>query len=157
MSDSIKKYYELKENDGWTRNTTLDKLVKIQSEKDEVVRKVRSEMLIRSAKGLNKYGTTMSENDLSLKQWLQHAKEEAMDLALYLQRAIDEIDGTEPKQNSNSNGLTDDEYRDISFAILSLISSGKLLKDYHYVYMDKKTGVNVLSLGENEVSGSPKG
>ena len=43
----------------------------------------------------------MSENDLSLKQWLQHAKEEAMDLALYLQRAIDEIDGTEPKQNSN--------------------------------------------------------
>ena len=101
MSDSIKKYYELKENDGWTRNTTLDKLVKIQSEKDEVVRKVRSEMLIRSSKGLNKYGTTMSENDLSLKQWLQHAKEEAMDLALYLQRAIDEIDGTEPKQNSN--------------------------------------------------------
>ena len=50
-----------------------------------------------------------------------------------------------------SNGLTDDEYRDISFAILSLISSGKLTKDYHYVYMDKKTGVNVLSLGENEV------
>ena len=41
-----------------------------------------------------------------------------------------------------SNGLTDDEYRDISFAILSLISSGKLTKDYHYVYMDKKTGVN---------------
>ena len=50
-----------------------------------------------------------------------------------------------------SNGLTDAEYRDISFAILSLMSSGKIEKDYHYVYVDKKTGVNVISLAENEV------
>ena len=56
---------------------------------------------MRSAKGFNKYGKTLSENKLSLRDWLQHAKEESMDLALYLQRAIDEIDGSESKQDSD--------------------------------------------------------
>ena len=43
--------------------------------------------------GIAKYGTTIAENPLTLKQWLQHAYEEALDHALYLKRAIEEMDG----------------------------------------------------------------
>lgn len=42
----------------------------------------------REAKGLDTYGTTMDRTDLTEKQWLQHAYEEALDLALYLKKLI---------------------------------------------------------------------
>ncbi len=42
--------------------------------------------------GINKYGQTVAENPLTLRQWLQHAYEEALDQAIYLKRAIQEID-----------------------------------------------------------------
>jgi hypothetical protein len=45
----------------------------------------------RQAKGIAKYGTTVAENPLQLKQWLQHAYEETLDKAVYLKRAISEI------------------------------------------------------------------
>ena len=45
----------------------------------------------RQAFGKNKYGTTVAENPLSLLQWLQHAKEECLDQAIYLERAMDEV------------------------------------------------------------------
>jgi hypothetical protein len=48
----------------------------------------------RQQLGINKYGTTVAESPLSLRQWLQHAYEEALDQAIYLKRAIEEIDGT---------------------------------------------------------------
>ncbi len=46
----------------------------------------------RQEKGVSKYGTTVAENPLSLREWLQHAMEEALDQAIYLARAIEEID-----------------------------------------------------------------
>jgi hypothetical protein len=45
----------------------------------------------RQQLGIKKYGTTVAENPLSLKQWLQHAYEESLDHAVYLKRAISEI------------------------------------------------------------------
>jgi succinate dehydrogenase flavin-adding protein (antitoxin of CptAB toxin-antitoxin module) len=51
----------------------------------------------RSKRGIEKYNTTLAENDLSLVEWLEHAKEEAMDQVLYLERAINEI---RSKENS---------------------------------------------------------
>jgi hypothetical protein len=51
----------------------------------------------RSKLGIKKYNTTLAENDLSLVEWLEHAKEEAMDQVLYLERAINEI---RSKENS---------------------------------------------------------
>lgn len=45
--------------------------------------------------GINKYGTTVAGNPLELRQWLQHAFEEALDQAIYLKRAIDQIDRTQ--------------------------------------------------------------
>lgn len=47
----------------------------------------------RQEKGYVKYGTTVQDNPLILKQWLQHAYEETLDQAIYLRRAIEEIDG----------------------------------------------------------------
>ena len=44
----------------------------------------------REAKGLDTYGTTMDRTDLTEKQWLQHAYEEALDLALYLKKLINQ-------------------------------------------------------------------
>lgn len=46
----------------------------------------------RQALGIAKYGTTVSENPLDLRAWLQHAYEEALDMAIYLKRAMAEID-----------------------------------------------------------------
>lgn len=46
----------------------------------------------RQLMGINKYGTTVAENPLSLKQWLQHALEETYDTAIYLKRAIEEME-----------------------------------------------------------------
>ena len=49
----------------------------------------------RQAFGKNKYGTTVADNPLSLRQWLQHAYEETLDKAIYPKRAIAEIDAQE--------------------------------------------------------------
>lgn len=46
----------------------------------------------RQQLGIKKYGTTVRDNNLSLRQWLQHAYEETLDKAVYLKRAIEQID-----------------------------------------------------------------
>ena len=43
--------------------------------------------------GKNKYNNTLDRNDLSVLDYLQHAKEEAMDLALYLEKTIQMLKG----------------------------------------------------------------
>lgn len=47
----------------------------------------------RQALGISKYGKTVAESNIELRAWLQHAYEEALDLAIYLKRAIEKIDG----------------------------------------------------------------
>jgi len=54
----------------------------------------------RQQKGMAKYGVTVEGNPLTLRQWLQHAYEETLDKAVYLRRAIEEIDQTEPQSES---------------------------------------------------------
>lgn len=49
--------------------------------------------------GIKKYGITVEANSLPLSDWLQHAYEECLDQAIYLRRALDEI---EEKQASIS-------------------------------------------------------
>ncbi len=46
-------------------------------------------ILKRSEVGKVKYGTTMERQDLNRLEWLKHAQEEAMDLAVYLQKLIE--------------------------------------------------------------------
>ena len=44
----------------------------------------------RQRLGIAKYGTTLADNPLTHREWLIHAYEEALDMALYLRRAIEE-------------------------------------------------------------------
>lgn len=46
----------------------------------------------RQALGVNKYGTTVADNPLSLRQWLVHQQEELADALVYCTRAIAELD-----------------------------------------------------------------
>lgn len=49
----------------------------------------------RASAGQQKYGVTMEREDLSLKDWLAHAQQEAMDLAVYLEKIIQREQGAE--------------------------------------------------------------
>jgi hypothetical protein len=60
-----------------------------------VVERVREELRVRALHGLAKYGQTMERPDYNLRAWLQNAKEEAMDLAIYLERILMLLDGEE--------------------------------------------------------------
>jgi len=49
----------------------------------------------RQSIGIAKYGTTVAENPLPLRAWLQHQYEELLDAAVYCRRAIAELDRAE--------------------------------------------------------------
>lgn len=59
---------------------------------DRHVASVRAKLLQRSIVGLKKYGVTTERTDLTLRDWLVHAQEEAMDLAVYLETLIQTLD-----------------------------------------------------------------
>jgi hypothetical protein len=54
--------------------------------KDSVVYRIAQLLKTRSETGIRKYGTTLDRTDLSVKQWIDHAIEEALDHALYLEK-----------------------------------------------------------------------
>ena len=58
----------------------------------DIEQQVCNDILRRQQLGIAKYGTTVAANPLELRQWLQHAYEECLDQAVYLRRAIDEIE-----------------------------------------------------------------
>lgn len=49
----------------------------------------------RQALGLKKYGTTVEENPLSLRQWLEHQYQELLDAAIYCRRAMEQLDSAD--------------------------------------------------------------
>jgi len=53
-----------------------------------VNRRVVNKITKRAAEGMETYGVTMARTDLSTLEWLRHAQEEAMDMAVYLERLI---------------------------------------------------------------------
>lgn len=59
---------------------------------DPITAALSAELHQRAARGLAKYGVSLADADLSLRDTLQMAKEEALDQAAYLQKAIDELD-----------------------------------------------------------------
>jgi hypothetical protein len=54
---------------------------------DPIVAQVIADMTERSKQGIKHYGKTLAREDLTYSEWLKHAYEEALDLALYLKRA----------------------------------------------------------------------
>ena len=62
-----------------------------QMKTDRIVIQVLNQIADRSERGLEKYGTNLERTDLETLDWIQHAQEEAMDLALYLERLKEQI------------------------------------------------------------------
>jgi hypothetical protein len=59
---------------------------------DPIIKSVSAKLHMRSIVGRQKYGCGLDRSDLSRLDWLRHAQEEALDLAGYLERLIqDEI------------------------------------------------------------------
>jgi hypothetical protein len=54
--------------------------------------KVVADIVARQQLGIAKYGKTVADNPLSLREWLQHAYEECLDQAVYLRRSIELLD-----------------------------------------------------------------
>lgn len=60
----------------------------------------------RQQHGINKYGTTVADNPLPLRAWLQHQYEELLDAAVYCRRAIEEIDKEQRQKASRFDSET---------------------------------------------------
>lgn len=77
-------------------NKTFDSMMKAMGfekryttvSNDKNVEAVRQKLLDRSQVGVVKYGCTTDRDDLDKKQWLIEAQNEALDLAVYLQKLI---------------------------------------------------------------------
>ena len=57
-----------------------------------IEQKVCADIEARQQLGMNKYGISVQDNPLTLRQWLEHAYQECLDQAIYLRRAMQEID-----------------------------------------------------------------
>jgi hypothetical protein len=53
---------------------------------DSIVASIIKQFEDRSAVGKKKYGTDLDRQDLSLLEWVEHAKQEHMDAILYLEK-----------------------------------------------------------------------
>jgi len=53
---------------------------------DSIVASIIKQFEDRSVKGKEKYGTDLDRTDLSLLDWIEHAKQEHMDAILYLEK-----------------------------------------------------------------------
>jgi len=62
---------------------------------DSIVTSVIDQFTARAKMGKKKYGVDLDRTDLSLLQWIEHAKQEHMDAILYLEKIKQEIDGQE--------------------------------------------------------------
>ena len=66
---------------------------------DSIVTSVIKQFEERSLKGKEKYGVDLDRNDLTLLEWIEHAKQEHMDAILYLEKIKQEyiISGSQEK------------------------------------------------------------
>lgn len=62
---------------------------------DPIIAAVQRDLAARSRLGMMKYGVGLDRQDLSLRDWLQHALEECLDMAGYLKAAITKLDAQE--------------------------------------------------------------
>jgi hypothetical protein len=54
----------------------------------DIYKEVITDLISREKMGRMKYGTTVDNANLSEKEWMQHAYEEALDFAIYLKRMM---------------------------------------------------------------------
>ena len=62
---------------------------------DSVVTSIINQFVERSKKGKAKYGVDLDRDDLTLLEWIEHAKQEHMDAILYLEKIKQIVSGQE--------------------------------------------------------------
>jgi hypothetical protein len=70
----------------WQKERWKDMDKCVTYEPDPVVATVMKRMSDRSQEGIEKYGCTMMRDDISPVGWVDHAIEELLDAAVYLER-----------------------------------------------------------------------
>jgi hypothetical protein len=65
---------------------------------DSIVTSIITQFEERSAKGKAKYGVDLDRTDLTLLEWIEHAKQEHMDAILYLEKIKQEVIREEQSQ-----------------------------------------------------------
>lgn len=102
-----------------------------------ITQRIVSELQERDKKGRAKYGTTLDRTDLTRLEWLQHAKEESLDLACYLERMI--VEESQPGENTHSlnTPAPPSNAKEIPYASLFLLN----LKEFRHS-ADYKTFVS---------------
>ena len=64
---------------------------------DSVVTSIIDQFTSRAKMGKAKYGVDLDREDLSLLEWIEHAKQEHMDAILYLEKIKQTIESGEEK------------------------------------------------------------
>ena len=62
---------------------------------DSVVTSVITQFITRAQMGKEKYGVDLDRTDLTLLEWIEHAKQEHMDAILYLEKIKKIVSGEE--------------------------------------------------------------
>ncbi len=78
--------------DAWDGLDVERELTAMRGQPQGTEARVCDDITERQALGICKYGKTVEQNNASFREWLQHAYEEALDMAIYLKRAIEQID-----------------------------------------------------------------
>lgn len=76
---------------------------------DPIVEAVKEEIYNRSQRGWEKYGKRLTRTDVSFKEWLKHAREEAEDFSLYLMRIEHYLETQEEELQSLIKQYTNDQ------------------------------------------------
>ena len=67
----------------------------MENKLDSVVTSIIDQFIQRSNAGKAKYGTDLDRTDLTLLEWIEHAKQEHMDAILYLEKIKQIVSGEE--------------------------------------------------------------
>lgn len=81
----------------------LRRLADELSQPEGTEKTICNKILQRQKVGIKKYGTTLDDNPLSTKQWLNHLQEELMDGALYAERSMQNLDNLELVEWAEAN------------------------------------------------------
>jgi hypothetical protein len=67
----------------------------MENKLDSVVTSIIDQFTTRAQMGKAKYGVDLDRTDLSLLEWVEHAKQEHMDAILYLEKIKQTLSGKE--------------------------------------------------------------
>jgi hypothetical protein len=75
--------------------------LKKEQQLDSIVTSIIDQFTSRAKTGKIKYGVDLDRTDLSLLEWIEHAKQEHMDAILYLEKIKQTIQNGEKKKTSH--------------------------------------------------------